>query len=444
MELRIEKWIYGGDGLARMAPDGTGRGKAVFVPFVLPGETIEATIAEERPGFARASLVEVKSASGARVDPRCPYFYRCGGCQYQHADYARQLEWKRDILVETLKRTAKINLSDVQLHSAEPYQYRNRVRLKVHNEPGFAIGYHRVGTNDLLPVTECPISSPLVQKAIAATWKVGERKSAEGLREIQFFANHADTNLLVEFYTERDTVAQSLQSFAETLRTELPGIVGVVVFPSTTIAEDEDRAPLPLSKRASSGLAFGDSSLEYVTAVGTFRVSGGSFFQTNRFLIDELVMTAIGNAGSTTALDLYAGTGLFSAPLANRFDRVIAVEASPFSFADLQHNAPANVKPVQSTTEKYLESLGRKSKLDLVLLDPPRSGMGEHTAQMLGRTGVPHITYVSCDPSTLARDVRVLGAAGYRIESAHLVDLFPQTFHMETVVQLVLNSKFGS
>ncbi|MDT8071134.1 MAG: 23S rRNA (uracil(1939)-C(5))-methyltransferase RlmD [Terriglobia bacterium] len=437
MELKIEKWIYGGDGLARMAPDETGRGKAVFVPFVVPGETVQAEITEERSGFARAKLTEMNKASAGRVEPQCPYFYRCGGCQYQHADYARQLEWKRDILVETLQRTAKIKLEHVEIHSAEPYQYRNRTRLKTRNEPGFAIGYHRLGTNELLPVSDCPISSPLIRRAIAATWKVGDTHNSGGLREIQFFANHADSKLLVEFYTDRDTSPQVLQAFGDALRAELPAILGIVIFPSTALIEDEDRVLSASSKRAATGVAFGESSLQYVTAGGSFRVSAGSFFQTNRFLIDELVKTALGDSRGATALDLYAGTGLFSVPVARRFDRVIAVEASPFSFADLVNNVSANVKPVQATTEKYLENTGRRSGLHLVLVDPPRSGMGEHTAQMLGRTGVPHITYVSCDPATLARDLRVLSGAGYRIESAHLVDLFPQTFHMETVVQLV-------
>ena len=436
MELKIEKWIYGGDGLARMAPDQTGRGKAVFVPFVLPGETVDVEIAEERSGFARARLTGIRNASPGRVDPNCPYFYQCGGCQHQNADYAHQLEWKRNILVETLQRTAKIRLEDVRMHSAEPYQYRNRTRMKVSNNRGFAIGYHRLGTNDLLPVTECPISSPLIQRAIKETWKVGAAQNADGLREIQFFANHDDSRLLVEFYIDSDIPPQSLQSFAETLRDALPAIAGIVVF-STTLAEDADLAPIAISKRGGSGMAFGDGSLEYATFATTFRVSAGSFFQTNRFLIDELVKTATADFQGAMALDLYAGTGLFSVSLAKRFDRVIAVEASPFSFRDLQHNVPANVKPVHASTEKYLHDTGRSSGLDLVLVDPPRSGMGEHTAQKLGQMGVPHITYVSCDPATLARDLRVLSAAGYRIESSHLVDLFPQTFHMETVVQLV-------
>lgn len=439
MELTIEKWIYGGEGLARMAPDETGRGKAVFVPFVLPGETIEAEIIEERSGFARAKLVNVATASPARVEPTCPYFFRCGGCQYQHAEYAKQLQWKRDILVETLARTAKIELAtDVQIHASEPYGYRNRTRLKVRTEPDFALGYHRFGTNDLLPVKECPISSPLIQRAITAMWSVASRiKFPPGLREVQFFADHVDETLLAEFYIDRDMDSQKLEPIANSLRGELPAIIGVSVFPSGPLVEDENRAPLIASKAAVSGATFGEKSLRYATASDTFRVSAGSFFQTNRFLIDELIQTAVNGSKGRTALDLYAGTGLFSLPLSRSFERVIAVEASPHSFADLHSNATPNIKAVQASTEKYLDNVGRRSGIDLILADPPRSGMGEHTSRKLGQTGIPRLTYVSCDPATLARDLRVLTAAGFAIESVHLVDLFPQTFHMETVVRLV-------
>lgn len=437
MEFTIEKWVYGGDGLARMEPDELGRRKAVFIPFVLPGEQAEGTIYDDRAGFARARFENVEKASLARVPPVCPYFFRCGGCQYQHADYKKQLELKREILVETLQRVAKIQLAtEVQLHSGEPYGYRNRTRLKVRAEAEFAIGYHRFGTNDLLAVKECPISSPLIQRGIAAMWEVGEQGAeCSGLREVQFFANHDDSALLVEFYTERDT-AGALTTFVDRFRGALPEIVGVTVFPWSLHDAEDERAPLTSVHDSGSAQSYGANSLQYETANGTFRVSAGSFFQTNRFLVDELVRTAVPDISGRTALDLYAGTGLFSVPLAKKFDRVIAVEASSFSYADLQHNAAPNVKAVQAATEKYLQNVGQKSGLDFVLVDPPRSGMGERTARTLAQLRVPRLTYVSCDPATLARDVRVLEQSGFRIESAHLVDLFPQTFHMETVLHL--------
>jgi 23S rRNA (uracil1939-C5)-methyltransferase len=165
-------------------------------------------------------------------------------------------------------------------------------------------------------------------------------------------------------------------------------------------------------------------------------VSAGALFQTNRFLVDELVKTAVGSSKGETALDLYAGTGLFSVPLAAKFERVIAVEAAPFSFNDLRRNAPRNAKAVRATTDQYLPESGAKGRLDLVVVDPPRSGLGEKTARAIGQMSVSRVTYVSCDPATLSRDLRVLLEAGFRVEEAHLIDLFPQTFHMESVFHL--------
>ena len=168
-----------------------------------------------------------------------------------------------------------------------------------------------------------------------------------------------------------------------------------------------------------------------------YRVSGGSFFQTNRYLIDTLVQIVVADRKGRGALDLYAGAGLFTAQLARNFDTVLAVESSPHSFADLRHNVPSNVKCIRSTTEKFLAERAAKLAPDLVVVDPPRAGLGEKTARALGRMTVPRVTYVSCDPATLSRDLRILLEFNFRVEQAHLVDMFPQTFHMETVLHLV-------
>ena len=168
-----------------------------------------------------------------------------------------------------------------------------------------------------------------------------------------------------------------------------------------------------------------------------YRVSGGSFFQTNRYLVDELVKTATGGATGKAALDLYAGVGLFTLPLTGRFDEVLAVESSPHAFGDLKHNAPRNAKPTRATTEEFLEKRGEKLAVDFVLVDPPRAGLGEKTTAALCRTSASRVTYVSCDPATLSRDLRLLLESGFKVEQAHLFDLFPQTAHMETVLHLV-------
>ncbi len=439
MEIAIDKLIYGGDGLGRMPADENGRGKAVFVPFVLAGERVSVELKEERPGFARASLDRVLEPSKFRTVPPCPYFGQCGGCHYQHTSYEHQLEIKKTILQETLQRTAKLTLDKpLQVHAGEPWQYRNRTRMKVQTAPDFAIGYFKYGSHELLAIEECPISSPLINRAVEIVWEAGRDGGVPTtVREVQFFADHEDKHLLLEFYIERGSDPESLREFAEKVRRGLPAIVGAAVFEAVRGAdEDSERAPL-ISSRSGPGKVFGDGSLTYQVAGRNYRVSAGAFFQTNRFVADELVHVAIGEAKGGTALDLYAGTGLFTLPLAESFDRVIAVEAAPYSFGDLKKNAPRNVKPVQATTERYVTHTGNKAKLDLIVADPPRSGLGEKVARALGRMSVPRVTYVSCDPSTLSRDLRVLLEFGFRVEEAHLVDLFPQTFHMESVFHLV-------
>jgi 23S rRNA (uracil1939-C5)-methyltransferase len=181
--------------------------------------------------------------------------------------------------------------------------------------------------------------------------------------------------------------------------------------------------------------AFGKTTVVYGTKLASYRVSAGAFFQANRFLIDELVNAVIGGASGQLALDLYAGVGLFSVPLKQSFAQVIAVEASQTSFADLRQNAGQEVKAARATTAQYLDQASGIHP-DLVVADPPRGGLGEDVVRSLGKLGAPRMTYVSCDPSTLARDLRTLLSLGYRIDGAHLIDLFPQTYHIESVFHL--------
>ena len=440
MQFEIEKMVYGGDGLARMPADAKGRGKAVFVPFVLPGEQVEASVIESRSGFARARLDRILTPAAERVEPQCPYFGRCGGCHYQHARYPAQLKFKTEILRETVRRTAKLELEqEIQVHPSEPWNYRNRTRMRVQHAPDFALGYFRHGSHELMPVESCPISSPLINRAIAAVWKLGRAKSApQTLHGLQFFANHDDTQLLVEAYVRTNSSAKEFEPFATALREALPQAVGVVVFATSPI-EDESRQHAPLSSvHVETSQSFGSDSLVYQAMGHRYRVSGGSFFQTNRFMVEELAKIVTAGQTGRAALDLYAGAGLFTLPLAQSFDDVVAVEASPNSFADLRLNAPANVLPIPASTESFFtDHRAAKNSFDLVVVDPPRAGLGERTAAALGRMSVPRVIYVSCDPATLSRDLQVLLKCGFRVEQAHLVDLFPQTFHMETVLHLV-------
>jgi len=432
--------IYGGDGLARLPADARGRGKAAFVPFVLGGEKVEASVTEQKPGFVRARAESVVELSPHRVQPPCPYFGQCGGCHYQHADYEHQLEIKKVILAETLRRTAKLELAvQLEVHPSPPWNYRNRSRLQVQTGPQFKIGYFKIGSHELLPVEECPISSPLINRGIAALWRSGSAgRMPLGVREIEFFANGDDSQLLIEVSATADARRVALRSWSEELRASMAEIAGVVTFRDTKPGQ----APEKL-------LTVGEGHLTYQLQRAAYRVSAGSFFQTNRHLTDELVKIVTNGQSGELAIDLYAGVGLFSTALCD-IRHIVSVESSQTSTADLAYNLSSNGEAVQATTEQYLDGLGKKGRVgkgavlphslhkpDLAVVDPPRSGLGERVARKLATLGAPRVVYVSCDPVTLARDLVTLLGAGYRVEQAHLMDLFPQTYHLESVFHLV-------
>ena len=323
------------------------------------------------------------------------------------------------------------------MHSAEPWNYRNRTRVRLQHDPAFALGYFETNSHKLLAVESCPISSPLINQAINAVWALGRTlKIPATVHGMQFFANHDDTQLLVETYVRSQDAADSCKAFAAALTARLNSVAGMVVF-ATSPVEDETRQRAPLSSvHNEESLAIGADSLVYHAVGHDYRVSGGSFFQTNRFLVDDLVKTATSRATGKAALDLYAGVGLFTLALSSNFEDVLAVEASPPAFGDLKHNAPRNVKPTRATTEEFLQKRGEKLAVNYVLVDPPRAGLGDKAAAALCRTSASQVTFVSCDPATLSRDLRVLLESGFKVEQAHLFDLFPQTAHMETVLHL--------
>jgi len=441
MLLSIEKLIYGGDGLARIPAGADGRSMAVFVPFVLPGERVEAEIRQEKPGFARGSVAQLIEASPDRVEARCPYFRQCGGCHYQHIPYERQLEFKAEILRETLQRIAKIELqSEIRLHASPPWNYRNRTRLQVRTASKFALGYFQFGSHKFLPVGECPISSPLLNRVIARLLELGGLNCPAAVEEIELFADAADERLLAWAFCGREADKKNLMLWAEAIERELPEISGVTFFSSrrrTSEERFEDEAPIDPQLLAQSGA----KAIRYRTACRTtgdheYQVSAGAFFQVNRYLVDELVSVVTGNASGDVALDLYAGVGLFSAALARNFHHIFGVEASQTSRGDFVQNVPANVKAVGARTEDYLRNRTVRKRPDLVVLDPPRTGAGKAVIRSLVELGALRVRYVSCDPATLARDTAPLLAAGYHIEEAHLFDLFPQTFHIESVMLL--------
>jgi 23S rRNA (uracil1939-C5)-methyltransferase len=389
----VEKLVYGGDGLGRLD------GRVVFAPFVLPGERIRAQAEKEKPGMVRARMLEVLSAAPDRVAAPCPVFGRCGGCHYQHAPYPYQLAVKQAILAEELRRLGKLEPpAEIAVVSAEPFGYRNRVQLHVEES---RIGYREARSHKLCAVGQCPVGSPKIEEAIRALNEMArDSRWPRFMKSIEVFTDESQVQLNV-LETERPVARRFFDWCGE----KIPGMV--------------------------------EGALDYE---GRFRVSSNSFFQVNRFLIDRLVEVAIEGAEGDTALDLYAGVGLLSLPLARKFRDVTAVESGAGAVRDLQFNAEraglSNLHALPKTAEDYLLSL--EAAPDLVVLDPPRTGLGKTVVKRVGELRPRHVTIVACDPATLARDLAGLSAAGYRVEKMTLVDLFPQTYHLETVVRLGL------
>lgn len=387
----MEKLVYGGDALARL------NGRVTLAPFALPGERIRAAAEREKPGLIHARTLAVLDPAPQRVAPRCPYFGRCGGCHYQHAGYEFQLEAKRAILAEELRRVGKIEPpEEIAVVAADPWGYRNRAQL--HIEKG-RVGYREARSHKLCAIDSCPIASPKINQTIGAlAGMLRDSRWPRFLRSVEIFTDERQVQLSV-LETERPVARRFFDWCAETI----PGLVA--------------------------------GALDYQDR---FRVSRNAFFQVNRYLADKLVEIALEGAGGETALDVYAGVGLFSLDLARRFRQAAAVESGAAAAGDLAFNAEraglANLRVERRTAEAYLDALERAP--DFVLLDPPRAGLGKAVVQRLIDLRPPAVTIVACDPATLARDLAALLGAGYRIEKMTLVDLFPQTYHLETVVRL--------
>lgn len=389
IEARIEKLVFGGEGLARV------EGRAVFVPFTAPGDLVRARVVDRKKSFLRAEVVEILEPGPGRREAPCPYFGPCGGCQLQHVDYATQLDAKAGFVREAISRIGRLEPpADLPVHAAPDREFGYRIRATAHLErtrEGAAFGYFGARSHRVVDVASCPLLVPELDEA----WQRAraERAGLLRIRDLELAAG------------DRGAAAE-------------PPVAAV-----------------------------GGATLEARVGDLRYAFAPSAFFQGNRPLLGELVRVAAGAAGrGALAVDLYAGVGLFSIPLSRAFDRVVAVEAHAQSAAFARSNAGANgarnVEVCAEPVEAWLGrgSLGRgpleRGAADVVLLDPPRAGAGEATARRIAELEPRRVVYVSCDPSTLARDLRVLVDAGYRLESADVFDLFPQTYHVETVAVL--------
>jgi 23S rRNA (uracil1939-C5)-methyltransferase len=427
LRLSIEKLIYGGDGLAHAD------GNTVFVPFVLPGEEVRAATKSKKKKLVWAELLEVTSAAKERGKAKCAHFQKCGGCHYQHIPAAEQLRLKKQILRETLSRLGGIPWTgEIAEHSAEPYGYRNRAQWAVRSGMPRALGYFLPESSVIVPIDECPVLSPRLAHTFARLQEMARAGTLpEGIQEIEAFTDSADEKIALNVAFEK--FSKPAAELAATFRSAIPEIESLLLL-------DQKKNRFELT---------GPGHLLHEIAGYKFKVSHLSFFQVNRFLIEDLLKTVTANAHGALALDLYSGVGFFTLPLAKTFPKVVSVDANLAATRDLYANAELAGVTVISHNDHVEDFLKKtEEKPDFVVLDPPRAGLGAEPAKKLAELGAKEIVYLSCDPSTLARDLTVLTdsprkpkditgpSVRYEITEMHLFDLFPQTFHIETLVRL--------
>ncbi len=399
IDLELSQMAYGGDAIGR-----TPAGQVVFVPFGIAGEQVRVEVADTRRGLPRARILEVLRPVPERVHPRCPHFGVCGGCHYQHIAEAAQPNMKREILQDQLTRLAGITepVPMPALASSSMWNYRNSIQF--HLTPSGRLGFQRGRSRETIDITECHLPEmPLLE-----LWHQLAFSEETGVSRVELKLGDQEEILVV---LESDS-------------------------PETPEAELD--LPVSLVHRSPAGdvVMAGENGL-WMTVLGeAFRVSAGSFFQVNTRQAERMVQQALdwlGEPSGGDLLDLYCGVGLFSLFLAQRYERVVGVELSESACTDYALNLDRyeHVELYQAAVEHTLPHLDIQPSAAIV--DPPRAGIAPAALDALTKLHPGKIMYVSCDPSTLARDARGILAAGYRLEQVVPLDMFPQTYHIESM-----------
>ena len=415
-ELTPTKLVYGGDALGHHA------GRAVLVPRVLPGERVEVEEVRTAKGVVHARPLRILQAAPERIDPPCPYFGRCGGCHYQHLTPELQATSKREILRETLRRLGSIDWKgEIPVCTGPPWNYRNQAQIKVARQAGgrIELGFFEAQSHRVFPVDNCLILSPRLNAVLSELRRAEWVQGLATLREIDLVVDERDEEVMLVLQSE--AASAESEQVGRNLLERIPGAVCVALAAKNRFH------------------VLGKPELQYSVGGVRYQVSPGSFFQVSRFLTLELVTSVIGEEQGGFAMDLFAGVGLFSLPLARRFERVVAVEANPIAASDLKANAVANGLPnLRATNETTYDFLRRfaQAEPDLVVMDPPRAGVDARSLKLLAALRPRKIHYLACSPPTLARDLKLLAHRGYQLESIELFDLFPQTYHIEALAKL--------
>ena len=407
-ELTLTTLTYGGDAMGRLDDPLTRTGgRAVFVPFGLPGERVRVRLTAEKKNFARGEIVEILEASKDRIQPKCIHFGECGGCHYQNLAYEDQLAAKTEILIDQLKRIGKIDDPPVQAMVAcpNPWNYRNHIQFSLYHDG--RLGFQMPNSNRVIPIIECHLPEP----SINFLWPQLKFDPGTDVERVSLRAGNEDGLMLT---LESDS--------PEPPELEIEAGISVTHLyeENTVVIAGNDHIVLRVLER-------------------DFKVSAASFFQVNTIMAEKMVNHLITNlpiTKSSTILDIYCGVGLFSAFFAPKCGRVIGIESSESACEDFVVNLDEfdNVELYEGLAEEVLPNLVEQIANPLyVIVDPPRSGLDKQIMDEILKLSPQMIAYVSCDPSTLARDAARLINGGYKLKEVTPFDLFPQTYHIESI-----------
>ena len=435
--LTIDRLAYGGRGVGRVD------GFVVFVPEVAPGDRVRARPWRIKSGYAEADLAAVDVPSALRAVPPCPHFGPCGGCIWQHVAYEAQTAAKEDIVRDSLAHLGGVRDVEVRpiIAMADPWRYRNKMEFAFH--PDGSLGLHRRGAFDrVVAIDSCLLQSDAANDILrlvrefadgAGLSRYNARDHTGLLRQVVIREARATGEIMVGVVTTAREVP-GLQGLAERLMRAQPRIVGVL---HGLNAGPSDGVPL-----AGLTVLAGRGHLIEQLAGLRFRIGLETFFQTNTAQAERLAETVEGFAslgGGETVYDLYCGVGTFALALARRAARVYGIEVAPSAVEAARENAVLNAIPnvefASGDVRTALPELRRRAAPpDLLVLDPPRSGAGGRVMRRIAEARAPRVIYVSCNPTTLAPDLKDLVAGGYAIRTVQPLDLFPQTYHVECVV----------
>jgi 23S rRNA (uracil1939-C5)-methyltransferase len=420
LEVTVERPVYRGQGLARH------EGQVVFVPRGLPGDRLRVRVVSVTPGYVKAEIEAVLASGPGRVDPRCPHFAECGGCAYQHLDPPAQAALKEAVLTDALRRAGVVWDRPLAVRPSPPEGWRTRATFHVeHARGGVVLGFHREGSHQVVDIERClQLSAPMMSAARGLREALAARPGiARGVRDVELAESFDGRRLVASLETAMDPrQAAGLSALADAV----PGLTGL----GAMAGEGRRRRFLLLR---------GDPHVDATVHGLRLRAHVQSFFQANRFLVDALVQEVLDRTPpGDSVLDLYAGVGLFALPLGRRADEVRGLELNPTAVEDARANAEAaglGKVRIHQGDVRDMEAWPPRTG-ERVVLDPPRTGAGPEVVRMVAARRPASIVYVSCDPPTLGRDLKAFAAQGYAPDAITGFDLFPDTFHLETVVHL--------